>query len=50
MDESTVRYYSKQTRRVGGPVCDHASGLIETVWGVSKKSKGPLGEGIRGRP
>jgi hypothetical protein len=39
MDKSTVRFYLIQTKRIGGPMCDHASGLIETVWGVSKKSE-----------
>jgi hypothetical protein len=29
MDETTTRYYSKQVWRDGGPLCDHASILIE---------------------
>ena len=29
MDETTIRYYSKQTWREGGPLCDYAPSLDE---------------------
>jgi hypothetical protein len=41
MDETTTSYYSKQTWRTGGPLCDYASSLIELEWRFGEVPIGP---------
>ncbi len=41
MDEMTTSYYSIQTWRTGGPLCDYASSLIEPEGRFTEVQFGP---------